>query len=166
MRAALRRMVPPALALALASTAGAAALTEAEVAKWDRHIKANLHRGLEQPAVAARRPKEPQPAYLFTDWWQGPEREVDAEIAGAAPVGVLSDPCYWSHDECAVPELRAEFTLEEQLLARRSEKISVPCLTTLEGCSLEDQAGLPRGELESVARDPPCWWDEEAVAVA
>ena len=153
----------------MATTAAGAALTEVEIAKWDKHIKQNLHRGAvstEGPAVAQRRPKEPQPAYLFTDWWQGPEREVDAGIADTATVDALSEPCYWDQEECDVPELRSEFLIDMEIAMAESPD-EVPCLTTLDGCSLEDQVpGLPRGGLESIARDPPCWWEEEAVSVA
>lgn len=173
------------LLLTLVGTA--AALTEAEAAKWTTHIKNNMFRGVAATPVdsGAHRRSAPRPVYLDRSWWEGDYAEFDErdyngetkqtrEVAGRAEAAL--DPCFWANDDaCDIPELREEALITEpanaaldamspllaDLLARPEAQI--PCVTTDDGCSVEAAAGVVTGGSDAHALE--AMWKREAAVL-
>ena len=134
------------------------------------------------PAIGAP-PRPYPPVFESHDWWAGEALSLSDEVAKAPEAARALDPCWYDAacdcwqgaEECSVDETTAppSFVRPSFVPDTDTFDLSVPCITTDEGCTLEARAGVagsaavpsPARETTSPSMDP-CFWDEGCTAFA
>ena len=122
--------------------------------------------------------------YQQNDWWSGEVLELDEAtsrmVSQKEPRALFDDCGYFPTDECKVPELREEFLFDKQPeappLLLDTLDVSLPCVTTDDGCSVEAGAALAsadhvaaaaaRSAKAEVYTQDPCWWEDGCYSFA
>ena len=128
--------------------------------------------------------RAPRPAYLDVEYWSPDPNSAIATAASLDPqlsnphtyFAGQYDPCWWDEgcDINVEEDMAPGYVALDRPEMLDTDLPLVPCMNTLDGCTLESAAGLSQDETmqsygfptvlnsESISTDP-CFWDAECT---